>query len=111
MRNYISSHLDTFYIVELAENGKEALDKLLIFKPNLVISDLMMPVMDGMELLQHLRKDQSYSDLPFIMLTARADEEDRISGFKARADEYMLKPFNPEELLVRVSNLCKTVKC
>jgi YesN/AraC family two-component response regulator len=103
MHNFI------FTVIE-AENGKQGLDKVLENKPELIISDLMMPVMDGLQFLQEVRKNKIMHDIPFIMLTARADDEDRLSGYKAKADEYMTKPFNSEELILRVSNLLQTRK-
>lgn len=110
MRNYILGHLKGNFEVLEAENGKEGLEKALKEMPDLIISDLMMPVMDGLQFLQKVRENKLLHDVAFIMLTARADEEDRLSGYKAKADEYITKPFSSEELILRVSNLLYTRK-
>ncbi|MCF8234415.1 MAG: tetratricopeptide repeat protein [Bacteroidales bacterium] len=110
MRNYIIGFLKNDYNIIEAENGKEGLEKTIREKPDLIISDLMMPEMNGMEFLQQLRANKSLRDLTFIMLTARADDEDRISGFKAKADEYITKPFSQEEIRLRIRNLLQTRK-
>lgn len=110
MRNYILSHLKQYFTVVEGENGSQGLEKALENKPELIISDLMMPVMDGLQFLQEVRKNKIIHDIPFIMLTARADDEDRLSGYKAKADGYMTKPFNSEELLLRIQNLLYTRK-
>lgn len=69
-------------------------------KPNLVILDIMMPVLDGIEVCREIRK---FSRVPIIMLTARAEDEDRIMGLELGADDYVTKPFNPREMVARVN--------
>ena len=87
------------FSVETAASGKEALEKVKLARPDLVVLDLMMPEMDGWEVCRRLRKE---SDLPIIMLTARSDDVDKIVGLELGADDYMTKPFNARELVARV---------
>jgi len=87
------------FSVAVAEDGYEALAELKNFKPQLVILDLMLPGIDGMELARRMRED---SDLMIIMLTARDQVEDRIAGLRAGADDYLVKPFDFEELVARI---------
>jgi two-component system KDP operon response regulator KdpE len=82
-----------------ANNGLEALEKVRQELPDLVILDVMMPQMDGFETLHELRQ---FSDVPVIMLTVRADEEDRVRGLELGADDYLGKPFSPRELVSRI---------
>ena len=88
------------YLVESAHDGQEALTRARRMRPALVILDLMLPVLDGWEVCRRLRAE---SDVPIIMLTARGDEVDRIVGLELGADDYVTKPFNPRELVARVS--------
>ncbi len=88
-----------------ASNGKVALDLINVTTPQLIISDIMMPLMDGIELCRSIRENIRYSHIPIILLTARAEIEDRISGLEAGADSYIPKPFHPAHLRVRVSKL------
>jgi two-component system response regulator MprA len=87
------------FSVAVAEDGYEALAELKRFKPQLVILDLMLPGIDGMELAKRMRED---SGLMIIMLTARDQVEDRIAGLRAGADDYLVKPFDFEELVARI---------
>jgi signal transduction histidine kinase/DNA-binding response OmpR family regulator len=105
MQQYIRSHLEQEYKIREAENGKKALELIGKELPDLIVSDLMMPEMDGLSLLQELRKKASTAEIPFIMLTAKASEEDRLAGFRQKADAYITKPFQAGELLVRIRNL------
>ena len=99
--------LQNDYNVIFAANGIEAYDKVLSDKPDLIVSDVMMPEMDGIELCGKLRDNFDTSHLPIILLTAKSEIEDRISGLKAGADSYISKPFHPEHLKVRVEKLLK----
>jgi len=99
--------LQTDYNILFASNGIEAYEKVLSNKPDLVVSDVMMPEMDGIELCGKLRDNFDTSHLPIILLTAKAEIEDKISGLKAGADSYIAKPFHPEHLKVRVEKLLK----
>jgi DNA-binding response OmpR family regulator len=87
-----------------AKNGREALEKFDSEKPNLVILDLMLPYVDGETIAFKLRKK---SNVPIIMLTAKADETDRVQGLEIGADDYVVKPFSPRELVARVKNILK----
>src|SRR5215210_4928137 len=87
------------FSVAVAEDGHEALAELKRFKPQLVILDLMLPGISGMELAERMRADP---DLMIIMLTARDQVEDRVAGLKAGADDYLVKPFDFEELVARI---------
>jgi signal transduction histidine kinase/CheY-like chemotaxis protein/ligand-binding sensor domain-containing protein len=93
------------YRIITAENGMEAFDKVLSGQPDLIVSDIMMPEMDGIELCRRLRDNFDTSHLPMILLTAKAEIEDRITGLKAGADSYIPKPFHPEHLKVRIEKL------
>lgn len=93
------------YEVKTVSNGQEALRILDSYRPDLIICDIMMPVMDGLELRQRLRQEHDYQLIPFIFLTAKTQTEDRISGFKLGVDDYIGKPFSPDELQVRVASI------
>jgi DNA-binding response OmpR family regulator len=88
--------------VQAAYSGMEALRMLKRFHPDLIILDVSMPGIDGFEVCRRLRKDEATTSLPIIFLTARGLDEDRIEGFRVGADDYLSKPFNPEELVLRV---------
>lgn len=88
--------------VILAYSGVEALKTLRRYRPDLLILDVLMPGMSGLEVCRRLRGDTNLADLPIIFLTARGQESDRIEGLKAGADDYIGKPFNLEELILRV---------
>lgn len=110
MRQYIMRLLKTSYQVESASNGREALDKIQLERPALIICDIMMPVMDGIELLGILRHRVDTSTTPVILLSARAGEEAKIEGYNFGADDYLIKPFSAKELLARVQSQIKTSK-
>jgi DNA-binding response OmpR family regulator len=105
LRQHISSLLSAGYRIEQATNGLEGLNKAIELIPNIVISDWMMPEMNGLEFCERLRADERISHIPIIMLTAKADMLSKLDGLKTGADEYLIKPFNTEELLVRMNNL------
>jgi signal transduction histidine kinase/DNA-binding response OmpR family regulator len=107
MRVYIRSNLEDKYRILEAANGNEGFKKSIKTLPDLVISDVMMPKMDGFQLCAQLKTDQRTSHIPVILLTARAAAEDRIGGLETGADDYIIKPFNARELQVRVKNLIK----
>ena len=87
------------YQVETANNGVQALEKIRASRPDLLVSDVMMPEMDGFELLSNVRRDPTLNDLPVIMLTAKAQDRDVMDGYTRGADMYLTKPFNPAELI------------
>jgi PAS domain S-box-containing protein len=102
MRGYIGRLLRAQWDVELVENGQSALEALWKTKPDLVVADAMMPGLDGFGLVQAIRNDGTLSDIPVIMLSARAGEEARIEGLAAGADYYLTKPFSARELVAQV---------
>src|SRR5512145_2347608 len=90
------------YEVETAETGRDALELLRRSAPDLVVLDLMLPDVTGTEICRRMRTDPELADLPIIMLTAKADEVDRVVGLELGADDYVTKPFSPRELTLRV---------
>ena len=93
------------YQVETANNGVEALAKIRESMPDLLVSDVMMPEMGGFELLKNIRMDPALKDLPVIMLTAKTQDTDVLTGYAGGADMYLTKPFNPAELLQFVKRI------
>ncbi|WP_158624994.1 ATP-binding protein [Corallococcus terminator] len=102
MRDYVRRLLERRYQVTAVPNGAEALRSARESRPDLVLSDVMMPVMDGIELVRQLRADEDLHTLPIILLSARAGEEATASGLELGADDYLTKPFAARELLARV---------
>ena len=92
------------YIADEAENGMQAVEKCRKKKYDLIIMDVMMPELDGFSAVREIRKDQQ---TPVIMLSARGEEYDRIHGFEIGVDDYVVKPFSPQELMLRVGALLK----
>jgi phosphate regulon transcriptional regulator PhoB len=90
------------YLVSAAASGEEALRQVRTAPPDLVLLDLMMPAMNGLEVCRRLRQDPATAALPVVMLTAKGDEVDRVLGLEIGADDYVVKPFSPKELLARV---------
>jgi len=90
------------YEVVEATNGKEALEQVVKEKPALIVLDLMLPILDGLEVCKKLKSEEGTASLPIIMLTAKSDEVDRIIGLELGADDYMTKPFGPRELIARI---------
>jgi len=93
--------------VETAGSGREALAALRAKRPELLILDLMLPDLSGLELCRRIRADEQLQGLPILMLTAKADEVDRIVGFELGADDYVSKPFSPREVCLRVRALLR----
>ncbi len=93
------------YQVVTAYDGKEGLEKIRAEKPNLVVLDVMMPYMDGFEVLKTLRREPEFESLPVIMLTAKAQDKDVFEGYHYGADMYLTKPFNPIELVTFVKRI------
>jgi CheY-like chemotaxis protein len=91
------------YEVRTAGNGKEALEKLKVERPHLILLDIMMPEMSGYEVCQAIRKDPALKNIPVVMLTAKGQKGDVEKGLEAGADDYIIKPFDPYELGEQVS--------
>jgi PAS domain S-box-containing protein len=102
MREYVRRLLEAHCEVEAVSNGKAALHAAETNPPDLILSDVMMPEMDGFELLKTLRNKPALKSIPFILLSARAGEEAKVEGLHAGADDYLSKPFSARELLARV---------
>lgn len=102
---YIGSQLTDGYAVAYAADGTQGLEKAMELVPDLIITDLMMPGMDGLEVCRAVRGNEILSHIPVIIVTAKVSEEDRVKGFEAGADAYLAKPFNHDELRVRVEKL------
>src|SRR5262249_41727309 len=105
MRFYLKEILGGHVMTSEANNGRAALELLKAHKPDLIVSDVMMPVMDGYEFLAELKKSASYRGIPVVMLTARAAEEDMLQGLSLGIDDYIIKPFSARELKIRIHNL------
>ena len=105
LRQYIRSIFSEHYNIIEAENGKIGLELSLVELPDIIISDLMMPVMDGIQLLEALRTDQRTDHIPIILLTAKATIQDKLQGLECGADAYLTKPFERKELEIRVRKL------
>ncbi len=103
MREYVRRLLEPMYEVATVGDGEEALDRLRADRPALLLTDVMMPRLDGVGLVQSLRADPALRTLPVIMLSARAGEESRVSGLETGADDYLVKPFAARELIARVA--------
>ncbi len=106
LRAYVSNILQRHaYQVRTAFNGAAGLEMAQTYHPDLIITDLMMPMVSGLELIQRIRADQTLQGCPIILLTAKADDDTRIEGVEQGADAYLAKPFNDRELLAEVRNL------
>ena len=103
IRNLIVLHLSREgFRCRTAKSGPEALREARAATPDLVILDLMLPDLDGLEVCRRLRSDAATATIPIIMLTAKADEVDRVVGLEMGADDYVVKPFSPKELIARI---------
>jgi len=108
--HYISNELSEWYKFDYSPNGKEALKNLLSVKYDLVITDIMMPEMDGIELLRNIKGNPNISDIPVVLLTSKAEVSNRLEGLKKGANAFIAKPFNIDELHVVIDNLIGNVR-
>ena len=103
--SFVSAYLEKAgYLVDRAVNGAEAKEKAVSTSPSLILLDLNLPDMDGLEVCRHVR---ATSTVPILMLTARDDDVDKIVGLEVGADDYLTKPFNPRELVARVKSILR----
>jgi signal transduction histidine kinase/CheY-like chemotaxis protein len=105
IRKYVRGQLEALYRVHEAEDGLQALEFIRAERPALIISDVMMPHMDGFELCRTVKADSDLSDIPVVLLTALADEQAQVEGLQCGADDYIPKPFSSSALVARVENL------
>ncbi len=105
VREYVASILGAHYRIATARDGQEGLERARELQPDLLISDVMMPRMDGNELCRAIKQDAHLDHIPVVLLTARATQEMKIEGLEVGADDYLAKPFNARELLARAHNL------
>jgi len=105
---YLKEILGDDYRVIEAADGEQGVEAALEYIPDLIISDVMMPKMDGYRVAEILKQDEKTSHIPLILLTAKADQKDKMQGLKAHADEYLTKPFRPEELRLRIQNILES---
>ena len=104
MREYVERLLSTQFNVITAKDGQDALEKVLAYRPDLLLTDVMMPKLDGFSLLKVIRETPEIQHLPVILLSAQAGEEAKVEGLEAGADDYLVKPFGARELLARVDS-------
>jgi DNA-binding response OmpR family regulator len=98
------------YRITAARDGGEALERLAEEKPDAVVLDAMMPVVDGFEVLRRIRENTATADLPVVMLSARKQERDIVGALQLGANDFVVKPFIPEELVARLARLLGEVK-
>jgi PAS domain S-box-containing protein len=110
MRDYVKRMLAPQFEVITAFNGQDAFDKTSKYLPDLVVSDIMMPVLNGFELLKKIRTHNHLKNIPVIFLSARAGEESKVEGLDAGADDYLVKPFSAKELLARIEGNIRIAK-
>jgi len=106
-RSYLKSSLGEYFEVDEAKNGNEGWKKALATMPSLIVSDLMMPVMNGIDLCKKIKNDSRTAHIPFILLTAFSGQEQKLEGLQIGANDYVTKPFNFDLLLSRINNLIK----
>lgn len=96
------------YTVKVANDGQEAMDAIAsIAMPKLILFDIMMPYYDGYQLIDHVRNNTDWKDVPIVMLTAKSQEKDIIKALEAGANDYVIKPFQPGELITRLKMLMR----
>ena len=107
---YLRSILESVYYIQTAHNGQEGVDMARVMIPDLILSDVMMPVRNGIDMCRILKHDHHTSHIPIILLTAKGDISTKISGFESGADAYLVKPFAEDELKVRIHSLLESQK-
>ena len=95
--------------VDQRDDGREALQALDQPAPDLVVSDIMLPYIDGIEFVQRIREREAWESVPVVILTARSSENDIVRAFDAGADDYVVKPFQPDELVARLQRLLRRI--
>jgi DNA-binding NarL/FixJ family response regulator len=106
LREAVQAYLeDSGFAVKTAPNAQEGWEQLQHFLPDLVVTDVMMPRVDGYQFLTQIRQDERFKALPVILLTAKGMTGDRIQGYEAGCDDYIPKPFDPDELVIRIRNV------
>jgi CheY-like chemotaxis protein len=105
---YLSACLKNLYHLDFAYNGQAGIEKALENVPDLIVSDVMMPVKDGFVVVETLKNDARSSHIPIVLLTAKADVQSRLAGLRRGADAYLAKPFHQEELLATLENLLES---
>ena len=108
IREYLKQQLGECYKIKTCCNGKEAYDTILSNPPHLVLSDVMMPIMDGLTLCKKIKQNININHIPVILLTAKSRQEDKMEGMEIGADAYCIKPFNIDILKCTISNLIQT---
>ena len=108
MRHLLQTLIGKHYSVRVAKNGRQALEKIRHKMPDLVLSDIMMPEMDGIELCRQIKNSDDTKSLPVVLVTSKAENEMKIEGLELGADDYITKPFHPRELLARVGSLIRS---
>jgi DNA-binding response OmpR family regulator len=103
MREYVQRLLEQRYEVSAVPDGEAALESARHERPDLILTDVMMPRLDGFGLLRELHANEDLKDIPVILLSARAGEESRVEGLESGANDYLVKPFSGRELLARVN--------
>jgi len=102
---FMKDSLSLYFSIQVAANGQEAWNVIPELKPDLIVSDLMMPVMDGNELCRRVKTDKHTENIPFVLLTAKQSVENKVEGLTIGADDYVTKPFNMEVLILRMRKL------
>lgn len=110
IRSFMKEILSDSFITIEAENGLIGVEKAIAHTPDLIISDVMMPELDGFEAAKRLKSDERTSHIPIILLTAKGDKESKLEGLSIQIDDYLVKPFDNDELLLRINNLIKNRK-
>ena len=108
LRLHIRKILWSFYRIEEAEDGNSGLEKARSLVPDLIISDIIMPGMDGVEMCSQIKRDPKTEHIPVILLSAKSDMDSKVEGYEKGADDFMEKPFFPQQLLARIRNLIES---